>query len=48
MNYFDNKRKKNVNFLFLKFKFVTIYNVNFDNILKTHRVLKLDDKKFNN
>lgn len=48
LNYFNNKRKTSVNFLFLKFKFITIYDVNFKNILKIHRVIKINNEKLKN
>ena len=47
-SYSNNKRKENVNLLFLTFKFVTIYDINFENILKIYNVIKTDDEELKN
>jgi len=47
-SYFDSKRKESVNLLFSKFRSVTTYDVDFEDILKTHRVIKTDDEESKN
>ncbi len=44
-NYSDSKRKGSASLLFLKSRFVTTYNVDFEDILKTHRVIEADNKE---
>jgi hypothetical protein len=48
LSYFDNKQKESVNLLFLKFRFVTTYNVDFEDILKTHHVIETNNKELKN
>lgn len=47
-SYFNNKRKESVSLLFLKFRSVTAYDINFKDILKTHRVTETDDEELKN
>lgn len=47
-SYFNSKRKESINLLFLKLKFIIAYNVNFEDILKTHHVIKTDDEESRN
>jgi len=44
-SYFDNKRKESVNLLFLRSKSIIAYDVDFEDILKTHRVIKTNNKE---
>ncbi len=47
-SYFDSKRKESVSLLFSKLKSVIAYNVDFKDILKTHRVIETDDEESKN
>ncbi len=47
-SYFDRKRKESVSLLFSKLKSVIAYDVDFVDILKTHRVIKTDDEELKN
>jgi len=47
-SYFDRKRKESVSLLFSKLKSVIAYDVDFEDILKTHRVIKTDDEELKN
>jgi len=47
-NYSNNKQKESVSLLFLKSRFVTTYDVNFEDILKTHRIIETNNKKLKN
>jgi len=44
-SYFDSKRKGSVSLLFSKLKSVIAYDVDFEDILKTHRVIEADDEE---
>lgn len=47
-SYFDSKRKESVSLLSLKLKSVIAYDVDFEDILKTHRVIETDDEELKN
>jgi len=47
-SYFDNKRKESVNLLFLRLKSIIVYDVDFEDILKTHRVIEANNKELKN
>ena len=48
LDYSDSKRKGSASLLSSKSKSVTAYDVDFDDILETHRVLEADDEEPNN
>ena len=47
-DYFDSRRKESVSLLFSKSRSITTYDVNFEDILETHRVIKTDNEELNN
>jgi len=47
-SYSDSKRKESISLLFSKFRSVTAYDVDFEDILKTHRVIETDDEELKN
>ncbi len=44
-SYFDSKRKESASLLFSKLKSVIAYDVDFEDILETHRVIEADDEE---
>ena len=44
-SYSDSKRKGSASLLSSKFRSVTAYDVDFEDILKTHRVIEADDEE---
>ena len=47
-SYFNSKRKESISLLFSNLKSVIAYDVNFEDILKTHRVIETDDEESKN
>ena len=47
-SYFNSKRKESVNLLFSNLKSIIVYDVDFEDILKTHRVIETDDEESKN
>lgn len=44
-SYFNSKRKGSVSLLFSKSRSVTTYDIDFEDILETHRVTEADDEE---